>query len=91
MKARQKESLEDNMNADTRNEQGAPIFVRLSEAARLLSMSRASAYQALRKGVIPGVRIDGKWRVPLAALRKMAVEAATVVEPQDDSDDKSAA
>jgi excisionase family DNA binding protein len=76
------------MTADTRNEQGAPIFIRLSEAARLLSMSRASAYQAVRKGVIPGVRIDGKWRVPLAALRQMAAEAANAVEP---SDGKSAA
>jgi excisionase family DNA binding protein len=61
------------MNTDNRIE---PLFVRLSEAARLLSMSRSSAYEALRNGALPAVRIDGKWCVALSPLKKLAEEAA---------------
>jgi excisionase family DNA binding protein len=61
------------MNAGKQTE---PIFIRVSEAARLLSMSRSAAYEAMRAGAIPAVRIAGKWRVPLEALRKLAQPAA---------------
>jgi predicted site-specific integrase-resolvase len=57
------------------NERTEPMFVRLSEAARLLSMSRSAAYDAMRKGAIPAISIAGKWRVPVDALRKLAAEA----------------
>jgi len=53
-----------------------PIFVRLTEAAKLLSMTRSAAYAAMREGAIPAVRIAGKWRVPVAALNRLA-EAAS--------------
>ena len=49
-----------------------PLFVRISEAARLLSMSRSAAYESMRKGTLPAIRIDGKWRIPVAALKKLA-------------------
>jgi excisionase family DNA binding protein len=60
------------MNADNQTE---PLFVRLSEAARLLSMSRSAAYEAMKAGVIPSVRIAGKWRIPRAALDKFVNDA----------------
>ena len=58
--------------------QSAPLFVRISEAARLLDMSRSSAYEAVRKGVIPAVRIDGKWRIPKIALERLAASAVAI-------------
>ena len=57
-------------------EQTEPMFIGLSEAARLLSMSRSAAYDALRKGAIPAIQIAGKWRVPVDALKRLATDAA---------------
>ena len=56
-------------------EQSEPMFFRLSEAARMLSMSRSAAYDALRKGALPAVQNAGKWRVPRKALERLAAEA----------------
>jgi len=70
------------------NKQTEPIFVRLSEAARLLSMSRSAAYEAMKAGAIPAVRIAGKWRVPRAALERLVAEA---MKPTAGSDTESVA
>jgi excisionase family DNA binding protein len=37
--------------------------IRLSEVARRLAISRASAYRLVRSGQLPGVRIGQTWRV----------------------------
>jgi excisionase family DNA binding protein len=55
--------------------QNAPLFLRISEAARLLSMSRSAAYAAIRSGQLPSVRVAGKWRVPRAALEQLLEQA----------------
>lgn len=68
------------------NEQTEPLFMRISEAARLLSMSRTAAYDAIRRGAIPAVRIDGKWRVPRAALEKFAADA--IIGAHHDGDER---
>ena len=65
-------------------EQAEPIFIRLSEAARLLSISRSKAYEAMRAGVIPAVRIDGLWHVPLAALKRLAADAENAPLKRDE-------
>jgi excisionase family DNA binding protein len=57
------------------SDQVEPMFLRLSEVAKLLDMSRSCAYEAMRKGAIPAVLIDGKWRVPRIALERMAEQA----------------
>ena len=57
------------------SERTEPLFVRISEAARLLSMSRTAAYESIRKGTIPAVQIDKKWRVPRAELEKFIADA----------------
>jgi excisionase family DNA binding protein len=67
-------------------ETSEPLFVRISEAARLLSMSRTTAYDAVRKGAIPALQIAGKWRVPVAALERLAanaMEAAKTLNTQN--------
>jgi len=57
------------------NEQKDPLFLRISEAARLLSMSRSAAYAAIRSGQLPSVRVAGKWRIPRAALERLLAQA----------------
>jgi excisionase family DNA binding protein len=55
--------------------QNQPLFLRISEAARLLSMSRSAAYAAIRAGQLPSVRVAGKWRIPRAALERLLEQA----------------
>jgi excisionase family DNA binding protein len=43
----------------------------VDEAAIVLGLARASAYQAARAGEIPTVRFGRRVRVPTAALRRM--------------------
>jgi excisionase family DNA binding protein len=63
------------------NEQKEPLFLRISEAARLLAMSRSAAYAAIRSGQLPSVRVAGKWRIPRAALERLLARA---MGPSDD-------
>jgi excisionase family DNA binding protein len=58
-----------------------PLFLRISEAARLLAMSRSAAYAAIRAGQIPAIRVAGKWRIPRAALDRLLARA---MGPSDD-------
>lgn len=46
-----------------------PILIRVAEAAKLLSVSKSTAYQLAAAGVIPTVRIGRAVRVPLSELR----------------------
>lgn len=41
------------------------------ETARLLGLSKSSAYDAIDKGNIPAIRIGGRIRVPKDALAKL--------------------
>ena len=55
-----------------------PIFLRPVEAARILNVSRSRLYEMLNAGTIPAVRLEGRtWRVPRAALEKLAADAMT--------------
>ena len=47
------------------------MTVTVEEAAALLGLSRNSAYNGVREGGIPSIRIGRSIRVPCAALRKM--------------------
>ncbi|HUY28578.1 MAG TPA: helix-turn-helix domain-containing protein [Candidatus Binataceae bacterium] len=50
-----------------------PLFARPAEAASMLRISRSKVYELIASGAIPSRRIGGSVRVPLAALREMAV------------------
>lgn len=54
-----------------------PYVVTVAEAARLLSIGRTKAYDLIRTGDIPSVKIGQTIRVPVDALEKM-VRQATV-------------
>jgi excisionase family DNA binding protein len=51
------------------NEQKSTLTV--EEAARLLGISRGLAFQAVRRGDIPSIRIGGRILIPIARLHAM--------------------
>lgn len=53
----------------------------VEEAAKLLRISRGSAYEAARCGEIPTIRIGRRLIVPRAALERLLAEAGTTREP----------
>jgi excisionase family DNA binding protein len=56
---------------------GEKMFLRVSEVAELLGVSRATAYDLVQRGQIVSVRLEGRGgrgilRVPAGALRELA-------------------
>jgi excisionase family DNA binding protein len=58
--------------------------VSVDEAAKVLAISRGTAYEGIRTGQIPSIRIGGRIRVPTAALRRM-LQLDPVPSAADDS------
>ena len=56
------------------------VVMTVEEAAEVLKISRPSAYQAVKKGEIPVVKIGRRLLVPTAALSKMLENAGAPVE-----------
>jgi len=54
-----------------------PLFVRPREAAAMIGAGRSKIYELIASGEIPSVRIGGMLRVPVAALEKLARDAAS--------------
>jgi excisionase family DNA binding protein len=63
------------MNAHQNIEAGRRVGT-INEAARMLGISRGSAYEAAKRGEIPTIRIGRRLLVPLAALERMLGSAA---------------
>lgn len=53
----------------------AKLTYTVVETARLLGLSRASCYQALRAGELPSVRVGRRYLIPKATLLKLLSEA----------------
>jgi excisionase family DNA binding protein len=53
----------------------------VEEAARVLGISRSSAYEAARRGELPTVRIGRRYVVPRVALERMLSQAGQMVVP----------
>lgn len=49
--------------------------ISVTEAARLLGISREVAYRAVQEGEIPAIRIGGRILVPRVALERLLTEA----------------
>src|SRR5690348_11290006 len=58
-----------------------PMFLRVSTAAVVLNMAIPSVYELIREKILPAVKIGGKTRIPVAALRKFEQEALAQSEP----------
>ena len=59
----------------TAGKPGERLAVSVKEAAKMLGLSRASAYEAVRTGQIPSLRFGKRIVVPRAALNKMLSQA----------------
>lgn len=53
----------------------------VEEAARVLGISRSSAYEAVRRGELPIVRIGRRYVVPRVALERLLDQAGRTVLP----------
>jgi excisionase family DNA binding protein len=56
-------------------DQMTPQTVSVEEAGRILGIGRNSAYEAVRRGEIPVIKIGKLLRVPVVALERMLEEA----------------
>ena len=52
--------------------------VSVPETAKLLGIGRGPAYEAIRRGEIPHIRIGKRILIPLAALERMLMDAGRV-------------
>ncbi len=55
---------------------GGPAFYTVAEAARVLRVTPATIYRAIRDDAFPAVRIRTRYVVPAAAVDALAAEAA---------------
>jgi excisionase family DNA binding protein len=55
---------------------GSPAFYTVAEAARVLRVTPATIYRAIRDDAFPAVRIRTRYVVPAAAVDALAAEAA---------------
>ena len=53
----------------------------VEEAARLLGISRSSAYEAVRRGELPTVKIGRRYVVPRVALERLLDQSGRTVLP----------
>jgi len=52
------------------------LVMTVEEAAKILGISRPSAYQGVVRGEIPSIRVGKRILIPRAALEKLLNEAA---------------
>jgi len=55
---------------------GSPAFYTVPEVARVLRVTPATIYRAIREDAFPAVRIRTRYVVPAAAVDRLAAEAA---------------
>jgi excisionase family DNA binding protein len=58
-------------STSTSEADGRPLAVSVPEAGRLLGIGRNTAYDAVRSGQIPSLRIGGRIVVPMQALLRL--------------------
>lgn len=54
----------------------SPAFYTVPEAARLLRVTPATIYRAIREDAFPAVRIRTRYVIPASAVDRLAAEAA---------------
>jgi len=50
-------------------------FLTTKEVGRILGISRQRAYELVRQGAIPAVRIGARWRVPASVFEQLEARA----------------
>ncbi|MBV9013985.1 MAG: helix-turn-helix domain-containing protein [Pseudonocardiales bacterium] len=61
---------------DNTKNTGGPAFYTVPEAARVLRVTPATIYRAIRDDAFPAVRIRTRYVIPAAAVDQLAAEAA---------------
>jgi excisionase family DNA binding protein len=64
------------MMDSTNGNVGSPAFYTVAEAARVLRVTPATLYRAIREDAFPAVRIRTRYVVPAAAVDRLAAQAA---------------
>jgi excisionase family DNA binding protein len=59
----------------------SPLTKSVPEAAALLGIGRNAAYEAVRNGEIPAIRIGKRWLVPVPALERL-LQAQSPLAPR---------
>jgi len=59
------------MNVDTRKLENYPDVLTVFEAAKLLRLGKNATYEAIRRGIIPSLRIGRRIVVPKTALERL--------------------
>ena len=54
------------------------VVMTVKECAEYLSISRPSAYQAVKRGEIPAIHIGRRILIPVAAIQKLLANAGKV-------------
>jgi excisionase family DNA binding protein len=54
--------------------------ISVDETAIVLGVARTTAYEAIRQGHIPVIKVGGRLRVPVAALRRMLALDGTLAD-----------
>ena len=57
-------------NQTTRKDWRERVTIRIPECAEILDISRTAAYDAARAGDIPAFKVNGRYLVPVAPLKK---------------------
>jgi excisionase family DNA binding protein len=60
-------------------------MLNVPDAMRVLRLSRTMVYDLLRCGELPGIKIGGTWRIPVADLRRW-LDANRVIVPETTGD-----
>ncbi|MDQ3764551.1 MAG: helix-turn-helix domain-containing protein [Actinomycetota bacterium] len=60
----------------TNNSAASPAFYTVPEAARVLRVTPATIYRAIREDAFPAVRIRTRYVIPASAVDRLAAEAA---------------
>lgn len=61
---------------NTTNNTASPAFYTVPEAARVLRVTPATLYRAIREDAFPAVRIRTRYVIPAAAVEQLAAQAA---------------
>ena len=60
----------------------SPRFLTTRDVGKILGISRQRAYELVRKGVLPAVRIGSRWRVPASLFERLEALACGSLDEQ---------
>ncbi|MFC1902670.1 helix-turn-helix domain-containing protein [Chloroflexota bacterium] len=62
------------------------LAISVNSAGKMLGLSRGSAYEAVKNGTLPSIRVGRRILVPIATLQRLLNGETTVVCDHDEND-----